>query len=84
MIIRPDTKLFIQLDRRTDARTYITKLIAALAVFRTRVRRFIAACGSQQQKELNYHLVAQLDTNFHTFPLVVVLRRGVRSRVIWR
>jgi len=38
MIIRPDTELFIRLDRQTDARTYITKLLFALTVLRTRVK----------------------------------------------
>jgi hypothetical protein len=41
MIIRPDPELFIRLDRRTDARSYITKLIAALAILRTRESSFV-------------------------------------------
>jgi len=40
MIIRPDTELFIRLDGQTDARTYITMLLVALAVLRTRVKKF--------------------------------------------
>jgi len=45
MIICPDPELFIRLDRRTDARTYITKLTAALAILRTRESSFVAQCG---------------------------------------
>jgi hypothetical protein len=69
MIIRPDTELFIQLDRRTDARTYITKLIAAVAILWTRVRSFAAMLWvhlvTTAKIELYCHLVAQLDTTTH-------------------